>query len=155
MTENIFLYLIILLSIFTISMIGVLIYLIHSGNKHKQIMEEITKYSINVSASIDRTIPGILESIIQDCFIDYKIKSMLNELDFINSEKEAEIRKVLAKMVSDRLSPAALDKISLFYKLDSIAAIIADKIYITVMDFVIKHNKDIQQSEIEKPLKEN
>lgn len=143
-TGDFLLSLVIILSIFLACTITVFGYLIYTMNKHKNNMENLTKYSINVSANIDRSIPGVLEYIIQDCFNDYKIKNLAYKNEYITPEKEANIRKDLVGMVSDRISPAALDKLSLFYKIDSIASILADKIYITVMDYVVDNNKNFQ-----------
>lgn len=118
------------------------LYIIYSNNKHKKAMEELSKYSIHTSATIDLSIPEILNIIIQDAFNDYKIKSLLPlEEGFINSTREDKIRKDLVDLVSSRISNAALDKLSLFYNLQNIAAIMADKIYIVVMEYVIDHNR--------------
>ena len=64
----------------------------------------------------------------------------LNE-GFINSDREAEIRGEVINLVSSRISNAALDKVSLFYNVTNIADILADKIYIAVMNYVINHNQ--------------
>ena len=40
------------------------------------------------------------------------------------------------------MSEATLDKLSLFYYINSIADILADKIYICVMNYVVDHNKN-------------
>lgn len=121
---------------------------IYSNNKHRKKLEEITLYQINVSATIDQSIPEILDLIIQESFTDYQVKYLapMNE-GFINEEREAAIRKDLVQMVSLRISNAALDKLSLFYNIKNIADIIADKIYICVMNYVTEHNSVYMKDE--------
>ena len=98
-------------------------------------------YKINTSAQIDGSIPEILSLVNDECFNDYKVKELLSiENEYINSEKEAEIRRGLTDIVTHRISNATLDKLSLFYNITDIAEILADKIYITVMNFAIAHN---------------
>ena len=113
--------------------------------KYKKKLLEISMYQINTSAQIDGSIPEILSLVIDECFNDYKIKELLPVQDeYINSEKEAEIRKGLTNMVTHRISNAALDKLSLFYNIADIAEILADKIYITVMNYVLNHNNQFE-----------
>ena len=121
------------------------IYIVYSNNKHRKSLEELTTYQIHVAANIDRSIPEILNLIIQESFDDYKVK-VLVPLDegYINSSREDEIRKALVDITTSRISNAALDKLSLFYNINNIAGIIADKIYITVMQYVIDHNRMIE-----------
>lgn len=120
---------------------GIVIYAIYSSNKHRKIIEDLTTYNIHTSANIDMSIPEILNLIIQDSFTDYKVKTLLPlQEGYINSTREDQIRQALVEMVSGRISNAALDKLSLFYNIQNIAAIMADKIYITVMQYVIEHN---------------
>ena len=140
-------FFIIMILFFMLCLIALTIYIVHSNNKHRKRMEEITLYNINVSATIDHSIPGILDAIIQDCFKDYQVKTLLPlQEGVINSTREAEIRQALVAMVTSRISNAALDKISLFYNLSNIAGILADKIYIIVMNYVIEHNRTVQNT---------
>lgn len=134
-----------MLAIFIVAMIILSIVVIVTNEKHKKKIEEISLYQINTSANIDASIPHILEIIIEESFADYKVKSLvpLNE-GFINTDREAEIRKELVNLVSSRISNAALDKLSLYYNIKNIADIMADKIYILIMNYVIEHNKGIE-----------
>lgn len=117
---------------------GVVVY---TNNKHRKKIEELTLYQIHTSSNIDSSIPEILDLIIQESFTDYQVK-YLAPLDegFINEEREIEIRKDIVEMVTSRISNAALSKISLFYNINNIADILADKIYIMVMNYVTEHN---------------
>lgn len=117
------------------------IIMVRSNIKYKEAVLNLSKYQINTSVQIDDTIPGFLALIIDECFNDYKIKELVgSEDEYINSERESEIRKGLTNLVTQRISNAALDKLSLFYNISEIAEILADKIYITVMNYVIDHN---------------
>lgn len=126
-------------------------YSIRVTNRHNKEMERLTEYNINVVSNIDQSIPTLLEIIIKDCFDDYKIKELLPlDEQYINSEGEKKIRDGLVVMVTDRISRATLDKLSLFYNPANIGTIIGDKIYITVMNYVVEHNNTIMSQESNK-----
>ena len=132
------------ISVVLLAIIGMLAFVIMSNWKHRKNMERLTMYQINVTSTIDSSIPEILSMVIRECFEDYQIKSLLPlEEGFINSTREAEIRRGLVEIVTSRLSSATLDKLSLYYNIKNIADIIADKVYITVLNYVIKHNEEI------------
>lgn len=113
--------------------------------KYRKIMLEQTEHKLHISAQIDKTIPELLEYIIQESFRDYEVTTLvpLNE-EYINEEREKEIRSELVNIVGERISPVALEKISIFYNEENIARVIADKIYITVMNYVVEHNSKWQ-----------
>ena len=104
-------------------------------------MIQQSEHRLHISAQIDKTIPELLEYIIQESFRDYEATTLvpLNE-DYINEEREKEIRAELVNIVGERISPITLEKIAIFYNEDNIAKVIADKIYITVMTYVVEHN---------------
>ena len=134
-----------LLIIMAVVLIVLAIIVVITNIRYKKKLLEISMYQINTSAQIDGSIPEILSLVIDECFNDYKIKELLPVQDeYINSEKEAEIRKGLTSMVTHRISNAALDKLSLFYNITDIAEILADKIYITVMNYVLNHNNQFE-----------
>lgn len=139
------------LAIFLIGSLVVIILFYRSNRKHQAQLMELGRYSTNVQAVIDKNIPELLNDIIDDCFRDYEIMVLIpkNEL-YITDEREKEIRSDLVQKVVDRLSPMALDKISLFYNVHRIDEIIADKVYITVMNYVFTHNNVISGSSQEK-----
>ena len=138
---NINIYIFIGLVLTILAMLGLVTFVVVTNYKFKKRMEEITMYQINISAAIDESIPEVLNTIIDEAFTDYKIKSLLPiEEGYINSEREDEIRKGLINIVTERISGAALDKLSLFYNPQNIGSVIADKIYITVMNYVLEHN---------------
>lgn len=135
------------LSIFLIGALIIIGLFYRSNKKHQEEIMELGRYSTNVQAVIDKNIPELLNDIIEDCFRDYEIMVLIpkNEL-YITDEREKEIRSDLVHKVVDRLSPMALDKISLFYNVHRIDEIIADKVYITVMNYVFTHNNVISET---------
>lgn len=131
----------IIIGAFLFAIFCLLLFMVVETIRHRKRVEQLTLYQINVTSQIDSSIPEILDLIIQESFNDYQVKSLLAlEEGYINTDREAEIRKDLVAMVTKRISNAALDKISLFYNIANIADIIADKIYIIVMNYAISHN---------------
>lgn len=101
------------------------------------------------NAEITDKITKVLELVIQDCFSDYQILRLipLNE-DYITEDREQEIRRDLVDMVSTRISPYTLEKLSLIYNPAHIAEVISDKIYITVMEYVLSVNMPYNEEEL-------
>lgn len=129
---------------FIIIFVGIIIVFLlfyRETRKHNNELIRLTQYATNVQANIDSSIPDLLGKIIEDSFTDYQIMVLIPKNDqFIDSEQEKEIRDALTNKVADRISPNAIDKISLFYNPQQLGSIIADKIYITVMNYVVSHN---------------
>lgn len=111
-------------------------------NKHKKILENLTTYEIDANASIDAEIPKILELFVSEIFADYRAKN-LDPIDreYISQDDEQLIIAEMASLCSERLSPAMIHKLSLFWNPDSIGAVIADKIYLTVIAYVANFNQ--------------
>ena len=132
-------------AILSISIVVMLILFYKHTKHHQRELLELARYSTNVQAIIDSSIPQILDTIITDAFQDYQVMELLPRNEpYITDEREKEIRSKLIEKVANRLSPMALDKISLFYNIHKIDEIIADKVYIIVMNYVIEHNRLIQ-----------
>lgn len=132
-------------------LIGILILLAMSIYTYKAVKNaelKLAKYEINTRSTIDSSIPAILDLIIDDCFTDYQVMILIpkNEL-YISDQREKEIRNDLVCKVVERLSDEAIEKISQFYNVKNIDKIIGDKIYITVMNYVVNHNKMITAQE--------
>ena len=127
-----------IIGVFTLAAISLI-----NTRKNQKAVQEIMKYQIHINADINSSIPEILDLVITECFNDYRIKFLEPiEQGFINAEREIEIRNDLVKIVTGRISEATLDKLSLFYNINSIADILADKIYICVMNYVVDNNKN-------------
>lgn len=135
------------LALFLLGSVVVLYLFYRNNRKHQERLLELGRYSTNVQAVIDKNIPELLNDIIEDSFRDYEIMVLIpkNEL-YITDEREKEIRNDLVQKVVQRLSPMALDKISLFYNVHQIDSIIADKVYITVMNYAVSHNALVDQA---------
>lgn len=127
--------------------ICLIVFAVLNRRTQKEIIR-MNQYSINTQVAIDNSIRDLLNDIVSECFEDYKIMVLypLRE-GYISDERELQIRSDLVMKVTERLSPMALDKLSLRYNLANIGAIIADKIYIAVMDYVVDHNNQLQFNE--------
>ena len=134
-------YIIIIVGVIMAMALAALIIQLVLNYKYRKIMIQQSEHRLHISAQIDKTIPELLEYIIQESFRDYEATTLvpLNE-DYINEEREKEIRAELVNIVGERISPIALEKIAIFYNEGNIAKVIADKIYITVMNYVVEHN---------------
>ena len=152
MTADNILVLITILSIITlISIIAIGTSMVYVYHIHKKELEKIMNYEINIEAKIDNEIPNILETYVVSIFTDYKLKFLEADesLIYINGEKEIQILHDIGDLCSKRLSPAMVDKLSLFWKREHIAEVISDKIYLVVMQYVASFNavKDISNNQ--------
>lgn len=126
---------------------GLLILLLVETRHHHKRIVEITK--MDVINRVDFNTQGILLDIIDECFTDYKIMYLLPKSElYITDEREKQIRADLVSIVSERISEIAISKLTVRYNEASIAAIIADKIYIVVMNYVIEHNTVRESAEV-------
>lgn len=125
------------------------IILVYYYHKHKQILEDLTKYEIDVGATIDEEIPKILELFVQSVFVDYQAKNLVQE-EYIRADREQQIVKEVATLCGERISPAMVNKLSLFWNPEVIAAVIADKVYLTVVAYVAQNNAVSNEEEATK-----
>lgn len=115
---------------------------------HKRELIRLSKFQTYVSMGvINSSIPDLLTDVINDSFNDYKLEVLipLNE-GYINENREHEIRKDLVDKVTSRIAVPTLEKLSLFYNINNIGEIIGDKVYIAVVDYVVDHNRKIEES---------
>lgn len=139
------------LLLFSVLCVFLISYSIKSGIKYRNEMLKTSRYNINTQAIIDDSITLLLNSIIDECFTDYKVLVLEPRQEgYISSEREDEIRKDLISKIVERLSPMSLDKLSLRYNIENIDRIIADKVYIVVTSYVVEHN-DIKDNLEEVP----
>ena len=114
---------------------------------NKRSSNKLMEYKINVETDINESIPELLETIVSECFNEYIVLNVeYKDIQYLDSEMESKIAKDVGRMVSERLSPALLSKMSLYYNIASISNIISEKIYILVLDYSIKKNQ-IRDSE--------
>ena len=131
----------IIVSILAVLCLIVIFYSIKSGMSYRKEMLKMSQYSINTQAIIDDSIPNLLDSIINECFNDYRLLILEPKQEaYITEQREDEIRKDLIVKIVERLSPMSLDKLSLRYNIDNIDRIIADKVYIVVTSYIVDHN---------------
>lgn len=128
--------------IFMLAVFCVLSCLMVMTKKNELQMEKaIKEYEINVNAAIDQKIPEILDIFVKNVFDDYLVMHMdVVNKDYINQEEETNIIRELGSICSDRISPAMVDKLSLFWSTDSIGSVIAEKVYLQVVAYVASHN---------------
>lgn len=141
----------IVLILLAISSLLLVFYSIRSGIDYRKEMLKVSQYTVNTQAIIDDSIPLLLNSVIDECFTDYKVLVLEPRQEgYISNEREDEIRKDLISKIVERLSPMSLDKLSLRYNINNIDRIIADKVYIVVTNYVVEHN-DIKDNLEEVP----
>ena len=141
----------IVLILLAISCLLLVFYSIRSGIDYRKEMLNVSQYTANTQAIIDDSIPLLLNSVIDECFTDYKVLVLEPRQEgYISNEREDEIRKDLISKIVERLSPMSLDKLSLRYNINNIDRIIADKVYIVVTNYVVEHN-DIKDNLEEVP----
>lgn len=118
-----------------------LIVLIHNMRKSINDNVKTEYYKCNVNATVDETIPKILDLYVQNVFSDYQAKYLASETkQYITPDHEQKILKEMGTLCADRFSPAMADKLSLFWNYNEIGAVIADKVYLTVVAYVAQNN---------------
>lgn len=97
---------------------------------------------INIRSDIDETSFGLLDIFIQKQMDDYLVMNpKYLQSDYINSDMQTELNRGICKAVGEYMSPALYDKLELLYNKDSISDIIAKKVYIRTLYYVVDHNK--------------
>ena len=101
------------------------------------------------TVDIDDKVMAVLDIVINDCFKDYQILRLIPmQKMYITEEHEDRIRKDMVDMVTTRISPYTLEKLSLVYNPAHIAEVISDKIYIVVMNYVLNVNLPYNDEEL-------
>lgn len=105
------------------------------------------RYKNNTYAKIDDDVPKVLEMFVQNVFTDYRAKYLDCDanLIYISPEKEQQILTEMGTLCSQRMSPALADKLTLVWSYESLGAVIADKIYLTVVAYVAMKNQKIRE----------
>ena len=142
---NMVVLLLVLMVLLSIGILIILAVALKGYMDNKKAILALKRYEINVSTfPFGENITEILNEFIEECFQEYKIKQLVPDrdgtLEYITDEREKEIRDDLVKIVSSRLSPVLMERLSLYYRADHIGSVIADKIYLTVMNYVIETN---------------
>lgn len=128
-------------TIFSFALFGILLYLIDKKDKQQHRLLDISQYEINTRTSLDNTIPSALDGFISDCFNDYLVMVLLPKgEEYITEEREQQIIADLSAKVAERISPNFIDKLSQYYNVDTLDKVIADKIYIAVLNYCVNNN---------------
>ena len=145
MSTNFFIVVTIILLILLFVAYGLLMWYMFNRIKQQEKIIDLSSYEINTRNPIDQSIPSALDSFISDCFTDYQLMVLIprNEL-YITEVREQEIIKDLAAKVSERISPNFKERLSKYYNPDTLDKVIADKIYIAVLNYCINNNAVIK-----------
>ncbi len=144
-----------IIGVLFVALLIILVIGINSYNENKQALLELQRYEINVSTfPFGESMSNALENFIAECFDDYRVKYLVPSQDgnpeYVTDEKEAEIRRELVNLVTERLSPTFLERLALYYRAEHIGSIIADKIYLIVMNYAIDSRRIREASDIQK-----
>lgn len=102
---------------------------------------KLKEYEINTNVIIGPHTSELLELVIKECFNEYYILNIgFKDVDYINADKEDEITKEIATLVYQRLSPALITQLSLYYNIDILPSIISNKVYIFILNFSLSQN---------------
>lgn len=139
----------ILIGILTIALLADIVLIFTAIIMHKLLNDAIkaVKYKNNTYANIDDKVPKVLDMFVKEVFTDYRVKYLDCDetLIYINDEKEQQILSEMASLCSERMSPTLADKLTLVWSYESLGAVIADKIYLTVVNYVSSKNTKIME----------
>lgn len=128
-------FLIIIIGIFFIKFINDFIMIEKEKNN-------IKLFEVNVTTPNDNEAIESLNKLIDDALSDWVILNRGYKQDeYINSEEEKRITKAICELVNSRISSVLLDKLSFYYASESMPEVIATKVYIKVLNYVITVNK--------------
>lgn len=136
---NIFIVLMIALTILCF------VQIIHIIAKIKYIKNEteLERYNIEINSDINADIDTELEIFIAKNFDEYcAVNLFFADVDYIKDDHENKIKAEVGELIANRISPVFLRKLSLYYNTKNISDIIAKKLYLNVMNFVIEKNKE-------------
>jgi hypothetical protein len=138
---KIFLFTIILYTILQSQIVlisGVVLYILVCLNRAINIYNDKIKYEY-----FSKDVVDMLDKLIQDTLTEYILLNRAYEKTiYINSDEENKIRSEVSDMVVTRLSPTLKNKLALYYNEYSISYILANKIYMAVLAYVLQNNKE-------------
>ena len=101
----------------------------------------IEQHRIQLDYEIDTTVPETLDKMIMESFEEYMIlNESFNDVQFLSRDMEEKISHGVNAVVSRKLSDIFKIKLATYYNEENIPEIIAQKIYILVMNYSIKTN---------------
>ena len=146
MSELLQVLLITIISSITVSLLccfTLVIFIKIKDSKEKNKLLELSRYEVNTRTQ-DLNMSDILDKFIAECLTDYTVMILAprNEI-YISDEREQEILSDLTAKVAERISPNLIERLSLYYNINSIDKVIADKISIAVTSYIISRNAPI------------
>lgn len=122
--------------------------IIETYKEYKENCLALHKYEIDMKQYNEKGISDsdMIDEFINECFEEYKILHIIPDdptmPQYIDEEGEMKIRNDLVRIVGSRMSDTFIDYLSIRYKTESIASIIANRIYLLVMNYVISVRQD-------------
>lgn len=134
-------YIINIVLISIIILIFILCKYILTNNKIDKMELNLKEYEIRISSEISDDTFELLDNFISREFSDYIVLNVAyRNLDYINDDLQDKIRREVAYNVTERMSSTLLSKLSVIYNTSIIEKIIAEKVYITTMSYVLEKN---------------
>ena len=123
-----------------IGSLGITFLIIYNRNSREK--NRIQEFSTTSNLTIDSSIAKKLDEFIQENLTDYLVINihLTENTSYITEELENQIREGFATYISDRLSPIFMQQLSLYYNIDNIDQVLANKIYIIVTAYVTAYN---------------
>ena len=110
--------------------------------KMKREDNRFKSYSLNATTPIDGTIVDTLNSMCEECFEDYLVLNPDSiDVSYIDEETERNIQREVLIMFRERISPAFIDKLSLYYNPNNLNDIITRKMVIIITGYVVNTNQ--------------
>lgn len=126
----------VLIAISVLTLIHNIIILIKSMNN--KINNDINIGNSKMNATSLEECNQMIDGFISREFDNYCAKNLnFRNIDVISDKQQDIIRKDLLKLIQERMSTNILYKMSLFYEVDKIPDIIAEKVYLLVTAYVI------------------
>ncbi len=132
-----------ILTILAIIGLGVFFLILYNRNNIEK--NRIQEFSVTSSLTIDHSIPEKLDLFIQENLTEYLVLNIhiLENNQYINEELETEIRDGFTQYISDRISPIFIQQLSVYYNVDNIHLVLANKIYIAITNYVANMNSPV------------
>lgn len=102
---------------------------------------KLEEYKINMNLNIDTNVISQLEFLIEETFSEYiALNIEYREIGYISAEIEDIICREVSKQVIDKMSPVFFDKISLVYNKSNFSTLIANRVYLHVVNYTLSKN---------------
>lgn len=82
-----------------------------------------------------------VDKLISDCLTEYAIFDGYDGTRYINAKEEEKIKENISTMVSARISQSLLDRLAIAYNPDSVYTLIAARISIIILSYVVENNR--------------